>query len=434
MTANRIRVTTAEYAESIFDYYEFFANETDLTLANVEADASVFEVADASTWIHAGLNPGDTWYYWVRTVRRNGTGQIKSGFLAIGPVTVEAIGYDNIQDVSNTDRLLGRQTAGAGIIEEITCTAAGRALLAAVSAAAQAVILGAGSASGLATLDAGGKVPTAQLPAIAITDAFAVASQAAMLALTAEKGDIAIRSDLNKTFILSTNSPGTLADWLELKTPTDAVQSVAGKTGVVTLQLADLTDASANGQSLVAAANYAAMRTLLGLVIGTNVQAFDATLASLAGLGSAADKMAYTTGVDTWAETGLSAFMRTVLDDANAATALATLGAQAALTDTTAALTLQNSWVAYVGTPQVRKYGKVVQLHGLINSGVTSSGTLITTLPAGYRPSELTFFELVSQDLTTKNRVYVDTDGTVTISSCPASSWIGLDSIVFITA
>lgn len=41
---------------------------------------------------------------------------------------------------------------------------------------------------------------------------------------------------------------------------------------------------SANAQSLVTAADYAAMRTLLGLVIGTNVQAFDADLATWAGI------------------------------------------------------------------------------------------------------------------------------------------------------
>lgn len=38
----------------------------------------------------------------------------------------------------------------------------------------------------------------------------------------------------------------------------------------------EISDASSNGRSLVTAANYAAMRSLLGLVIGTNVQAYDA--------------------------------------------------------------------------------------------------------------------------------------------------------------
>lgn len=93
----------------------------------------------------------------------------------------------------------------------------------------------AGVSGGLATLDGSGKIPTSQLPALAITVPFAVSSQAAMLALSAEQGDIAIRSDLNKSFILSTNSPSTLADWLELLTPTDTVLSVNGQTGAVTL-------------------------------------------------------------------------------------------------------------------------------------------------------------------------------------------------------
>lgn len=67
------------------------------------------------------------------------------------------------------------------------------------------------------------------------------------------------------------------------------------------------------------------MRTNLGLVIGTNVQAWDATLQSLSALGTTSDRIAYTTGVDTWAETTLTSFMRSVLGDANAADAAATL-------------------------------------------------------------------------------------------------------------
>lgn len=82
---------------------------------------------------------------------------------------------------------------------------------------------------------------------------------------------------------------------------------------------------AANTVTFLGAANYAAMRTQLGLVIGTNVQAQDATLQSLAALGTVADRIAYTTAVDTWAETPLTAFMRTLLDDATAAAARATL-------------------------------------------------------------------------------------------------------------
>lgn len=53
------------------------------------------------------------------------------------------------------------------------------------------------------------------------------------------------------------------------------------------------------------ASDAATARTNLGLVIGTNVQAQDAALQSIAALGTAANKMLYTTGVDTWAETDL---------------------------------------------------------------------------------------------------------------------------------
>lgn len=55
-------------------------------------------------------------------------------------------------------------------------------------------------------------------------------------------------------------------------------------------------------------------------------QPLDATLTSLATLGTAADKLAYTTGVDTWAETVFTAFGRSLVDDANAVTARTTLG------------------------------------------------------------------------------------------------------------
>jgi hypothetical protein len=70
-----------------------------------------------------------------------------------------------------------------------------------------------GLANGVATLDSNAKIPTSQLPALAITDTSVVASQAAMLALTAEVGDVAVRTDLNKSFILKTAGASTLGNW-----------------------------------------------------------------------------------------------------------------------------------------------------------------------------------------------------------------------------
>ncbi len=86
------------------------------------------------------------------------------------------------------------------------------------------------------------------------------------------------------------------------------------------------TDLTAHGRTLIGGADADATKTTLGLVIGTNVQAYDATLNALAGLSTVADQTIYSTGVDTFAMTNLSAFGRSLIDDTDASTARTTLG------------------------------------------------------------------------------------------------------------
>ena len=57
-----------------------------------------------------------------------------------------------------------------------------------------------------------------------------------MLGLGATKGDIAVRRDVGKNFILSDNDPTILSNWIELATPGIPVTKVAGMIGDVTLE------------------------------------------------------------------------------------------------------------------------------------------------------------------------------------------------------
>jgi hypothetical protein len=84
-----------------------------------------------------------------------------------------------------------------------------------------------------------GVLGTAQLPPLAINTVNVVANQTAMLALSAQRGDMAVRQDNGRTYVLSSDSPTTLADWKEVLAA-GQVQSVAGKTGVVTLAKSDV--------------------------------------------------------------------------------------------------------------------------------------------------------------------------------------------------
>jgi hypothetical protein len=133
-------------------------------------------------------------------------------------------------------------------------SATGRSVLTAADAAAARTAIGAGTSSlvigtGSGNAMAGnktfafseitGQLGTSQLPPLAINDVFTAADQTAMLALTAQRGDMAIRTDNGETYVLATDSPGTLADWKMITAPGN-VTSVAGRQGAVVLTKSDV--------------------------------------------------------------------------------------------------------------------------------------------------------------------------------------------------
>lgn len=140
-------------------------------------------------------------------------------------------------DSSIAALVTGVNTNTSAIATEVSARTAGDAALVPLTQK--------GAASGVATLDSGGRVPIGQLPAITLNTVWAaVASQAAMLALSsAEPGDVAIRSDVPQDFVLAALPASTLSNWKQLAGT--GVTSVAGKTGSVTLGPSDVGSAPA---------------------------------------------------------------------------------------------------------------------------------------------------------------------------------------------
>ena len=105
------------------------------------AGAGVPEVLSASD-VRTLLNVADGANAYVHP---NHSGDVTSVADGAQTIASKAVTYAKMQDVTATDKILGRSTAGAGVVEEITCTAAGRALLDDAAASNQRTTLGLGT-------------------------------------------------------------------------------------------------------------------------------------------------------------------------------------------------------------------------------------------------------------------------------------------------
>lgn len=92
-----------------------------------------------------------------------------------------------------------------------------------------------GQPNGVTPLGADGKVPSSYLPAMTGRSTFVDSSQADMLADVAIAGDMSVRTDVNKTYVLQSTPATNVNNWVELPSQTAPVTSVNGLTGNVTL-------------------------------------------------------------------------------------------------------------------------------------------------------------------------------------------------------
>jgi hypothetical protein len=79
-----------------------------------------------------------------------------------------------------------------------------------------------------ADLNSTGVLKSTQIPDLSITSVDVVADQTARLNLTAEEGDVAIQTDINETFVLSTNDPTVNSNWKKVQL--DVVGAIDGQT------------------------------------------------------------------------------------------------------------------------------------------------------------------------------------------------------------
>ena len=142
-----------------------------------------------------------------------------------------------------------------------------------------------GVANGTASLNASGKIPTDQIPAISFSSVKVLNNQADMLALnTAVVGSVVIRTDINKNYVLSAADPSVLANWIELLTPAPPVQTVNGYSGNVNITKSDIglsnVDNTSDANKPVSTATQNALNLKAVAADVTTALALKATIAS----------------------------------------------------------------------------------------------------------------------------------------------------------
>lgn len=271
----------------------------ELSKAGVAA-ADVLPIADisgsetkkvtAKNLVDAGLDLID-----VSTIDLDKLDQSSTTKLGTASIADDAITYVKIQNVTATDRLLGRSSADAGVIEEIICTAAGRALLDDLSAAAQRTTLGLGT---IATLDADGST----LTNLTITSGTITGITDITIADGGTGASDAANARVNLGVAIGTDVQAYDAGLQSISGLTTAADQGIYATASDTYAVFSLTAA---GRALLDDADAAAQRTTLGLgTLATQSGTFTGTHSGTSSGTNTGDQTITLTGVVTGSGTG----------------------------------------------------------------------------------------------------------------------------------
>lgn len=229
------------------------------------------------------------------------------------------------------------------------------------------------AASNVLLLDASGDVPVANLPAT--TAGIEGLASFGLVAKTAA-GTVAARTLTAPAAGITVSNGGGVAG-----NPTLALgNDLAALEGLASTGLAVRSAADTWVQRSVAAGTGIGVTNGNGVSGNPTVEINDAELLAIAGLVSAADKVPYFTGSGTAALATLSAFARTLLDDADATTARATLGL--------GSLAVLSSLPIANGGTGASTVNTARENLGIYHGRVSSLGTSIR-LPSGWSVSKL---------------------------------------------